>query len=92
MGLYYASCRLHYILNGFNRFIFVNYLFIHTHHSRFIPEGVAEESQIFETPTFYQNYLAMRNNADVIGGKPIAVSLSILGVNAINSLVAFYDI
>jgi hypothetical protein len=26
-----------------------------TYHSRFIPEGVAEASQIFETPTFYQN-------------------------------------
>jgi hypothetical protein len=27
----------------------------------------------FETPTFYQNDLAMRNTADVTGGKPIAV-------------------
>jgi hypothetical protein len=26
-----------------------------------------------ETPTFYQNDLAMRNTADVKGGKPIAV-------------------
>jgi hypothetical protein len=26
-----------------------------------------------ETLTFYQNYLAMRNTADVTGGKPIAV-------------------
>jgi hypothetical protein len=35
----------------------------------------------------------MRNTADVTGGKPIAVSSqSISGVNAINSLVAFYDI
>jgi hypothetical protein len=34
----------------------------------------------------------MRNTADVSGGKPIAVLLqSILGVNAINPLVAFYD-
>jgi hypothetical protein len=41
----------------------------------FIPGGVAEASLIFpETPTFYQNYLAiMSNTADVTGGKPIAV-------------------
>jgi hypothetical protein len=35
----------------------------------------------------------MRNTADVIGGKPIAVLLqSISGVSAINPLVAFYDV
>jgi hypothetical protein len=35
----------------------------------------------------------MRNNADVTGGKPIAVFLqSISGVSAIDPLVAFYDI
>jgi hypothetical protein len=35
----------------------------------------------------------MRNTADVIGGKAIAVLLqSISGVSAINPLVAFYDI
>jgi hypothetical protein len=35
----------------------------------------------------------MRNTADVTGGKPIAVFLqSILGVSAINPLIAFYDI
>jgi hypothetical protein len=40
---------------------------------------------ISETPTFYQNYLAMSNTAYVTGGKPIAVLLqSISGVNAIN--------
>jgi hypothetical protein len=34
----------------------------------------------------------MRNTADVIGGKPIAVLLQyISGVSAINPLVAFYD-
>jgi hypothetical protein len=27
----------------------------------------------FETPTFYQNYLAMSNTADVTVGKPLAV-------------------
>jgi hypothetical protein len=46
-----------------------------------------------ETPTFYQYYLAMSNTADVTNGKPIAVwSQSILAVNTINLLVAFYDI
>jgi hypothetical protein len=35
----------------------------------------------------------MSNTADVTGGKPMAVcSQSTSGVNAINSLVAFYDI
>jgi hypothetical protein len=44
-------------------------------------------------PTFYQNYLAMRNTANVTGGKPVAVLLqSISGVSAINPIVAFYDI
>jgi hypothetical protein len=43
--------------------------FVHTYHSRFIPEGVAESFHI----SFYQNYLAIRNTADVTGGKPIAI-------------------
>jgi hypothetical protein len=35
----------------------------------------------------------MKNTADVTGGKPIAVLLQyILGVSAIDPLVAFYDI
>jgi hypothetical protein len=35
----------------------------------------------------------MNNNADVTGGKPVAVFLqSISGVSAINPLVALYDI
>jgi hypothetical protein len=70
-----------------------------------LPEGVAKAFQTpyirysSETPTFYQNYLAMSectklamsNTADVTG-KPIAVwSQSISGVN-INPLVAFYYI
>jgi hypothetical protein len=66
---------------------------MHTYLSRFIPEEVAEASQtLSETPTFYQNYLAVSNTADVTG-KLIAVrSQSISDVNTINSLVAFYDI
>jgi hypothetical protein len=43
-----------------------------------------------ETPTFYQNDLAMRNTTDVIDGKPIAVwSQSIYGVRAVHLEVAF---
>jgi hypothetical protein len=46
-----------------------------------------------KTPTFYQNDFAMRNTADVTGGQPIAVWLqSISGGDAVNPLVAFYDI
>jgi hypothetical protein len=62
---------------------------IHAYHLRFMPE--AEASQIFlKTPTFYQNYLAIRDTADVTGGKPIAVwSQSLSGVSAINHLHAF---
>jgi hypothetical protein len=51
--------------------------YIHTYHSRLIPEGVAEASHGLkyssQTPMFYQNDLAMRNTTDVTGSKPIAV-------------------
>jgi hypothetical protein len=43
---------------------------MYTYHSRFIPERVAETSQISKTPAFYQNDLAMRNTADGTSGKP----------------------
>jgi hypothetical protein len=57
-----------------------------------IPAGVAEVFQIFLQDTHVLPKL-VRNTADVIGGKPIAVLLqSISGVSAINPLVAFYDI
>jgi hypothetical protein len=62
------------------------------YHSRFIPEGVAELSHIFLRDTHVVPKLAMRNIADVTGGKPIAALLSISGVSAINPLVAFYGI
>jgi hypothetical protein len=70
------------------------HIYIHTYHSRFIPEGVAEVSQISLRDTHVlPKLLAMRNTADVKGVKPIAVLLqSISGVSAINLLVAFYDI
>jgi hypothetical protein len=65
---------------------------LHTYHSRFIPERVAEVSQIFLRDTHGLPKL-VRNTADVTGGKPMAVLLhSISGVSAINPLVAFYDI
>jgi hypothetical protein len=56
--------------------------------------SILETSQIFlRDPSFYQNYLAVSNTADVTGGIPIAVwSQSISGVSAINFLVAFYNI
>jgi hypothetical protein len=48
---------------------------IHTYHSRFIPEGVAEASRIFlPNAHVLPKLLAMTNTADVTGGKPIAVS------------------
>jgi hypothetical protein len=44
-------------------------------------------------PHFTKIDSAIRNTADVTGGKPIAVLLqSISGVGAINPLVTFYDI
>jgi hypothetical protein len=68
-------------------------VYLHTYHSRFIPKGVAEISQIFLRDTHVLPKLAMRNTADVTGGKPIAVLLqSISGVCAITPLVAFYAI
>jgi hypothetical protein len=42
----------------------------YTYHSRFIPERAAKTFQIFLRD---QNDLAMKNTADITGGKPIAV-------------------
>jgi hypothetical protein len=56
-----------------NMFLLIQ-LYIHTYHSRLIPEGVAEAPRYnSETPTFYQNYFGMRNTADVKDGKPMAI-------------------
>jgi hypothetical protein len=52
--------------------IFESLIFTYIHHSRFIPEGVAEVSQIFLRDTHVLSKL-LRNTADVTGGKPIAV-------------------
>jgi hypothetical protein len=69
------------------------HIYIHTYHSRFIPEGVAEISQTFLRDTHVLPKLAMRNTEDMTGGKPIAVSLQFIsGIIAINPLVAIYDI
>jgi hypothetical protein len=59
----------------------------------FYPRRGSRDISDITPPTFYQHKLAMKNTADVTVGKPIAVLLqSILGVSAINLLVAFYDI
>jgi hypothetical protein len=73
---------------------------VFTHIHAYIPlrpyprRGSRGISDIPLRPTFYQNKLAMRNTADVTGGKPIAVFLQSIsgGVSFINPLVAFYDI
>jgi hypothetical protein len=44
-----------------------NLRYIHTHHPRSIPEGVAGHFRSPETPTCYRNDLAMSYNADVTG-------------------------
>jgi hypothetical protein len=42
--------------------------YLHTYHSRSIPKGEQRHLKYSsETPTFYQNYLAIRNTADVTG-------------------------
>jgi hypothetical protein len=47
------------------------YIYIHTYHSRFIPEGDRDISDIPpEHPHFYQNDLAMKITGDVAGSKP----------------------
>jgi hypothetical protein len=69
----------------------LNKLYIHTYHSRFIPEGIAEVSQIFLRDTHVLPKLVSYEE-HYTGGKPIAVLLhSISGVSAINPLVTFYD-
>jgi hypothetical protein len=59
-----------------------------TYHSRFIPERV--EEVFWNTHVLLK--LAVKNTADVTGGKPIAVSLQSISVSAINPLVAFCNI
>jgi hypothetical protein len=60
------------------------YTYIHTYHSHFILEGVAELSQILlRDAHVLPNYSAMSTTADVTGSKLIAVLLlSISGISA----------
>jgi hypothetical protein len=47
-----------------------------TYHSRFVPERVPEASKIFlARQLFYQNDIAMVNNADVTGNKFIVLAV-----------------
>jgi hypothetical protein len=70
-----------------------HHTYIHTTHALSLKGQQGRLKYSSETPTFYQNYLAMRNTADVTGGKPIAVWLQyISGGDAVNPFVAFYDI
>jgi hypothetical protein len=56
------------------RYIHFIYTYIH-YHSSFISEGVAEVSQIFlqDAHVLQKLLTGMRNTADEIGSKPIAV-------------------
>jgi hypothetical protein len=48
--------------------------YIHTYHSNFISEGVAEASRVLLLDYyFYQNCLAIRNTAVVTGGKSFTI-------------------
>jgi hypothetical protein len=65
--------------------VYFNYIYIHTYHARFIPEGFAEASQIFLRDAHVLPKLVFEfekiYSAEMIVGKPIAVySQSILGV------------
>jgi hypothetical protein len=72
-------------------------LYIHTTHAlslngqqRHLRYSSRDTRKTWVSYPFYQNLLAMRNIADVIGGKSIAVLLqSISGVSAINPLSPF---
>jgi hypothetical protein len=68
------------------------YIHIHRYHSRLIPEGVAETSQIFlRHPILPKRELRqILQTWQVVSPSPSSQSIS--GVNAINFLFAFYDI
>jgi hypothetical protein len=88
MMIYSRHSRLFSPKEAFTRLV----LYINTTHALSAKEKLTRRYSS-ETPTLYQNYLAMSKTADVICGKLITVWLqSISGVSAINPLVAFYDI
>jgi hypothetical protein len=67
--------------------------YIHTYHSRFIPEGVAEVSQIFLRDTHVLPKLASyEEHCRRDRWQTHRLLLAVSGVIAINPLVAFYDI
>jgi hypothetical protein len=74
MSAYFESCHCHSNVQyvKVKTIAGQNYFYIHTYHSRFISDGVAEVSQIFLRDTHALAKLAMRNTADVTGGKPIS--------------------
>jgi hypothetical protein len=62
-----SKTKYYYIY--YNIYNYHIYIIIHTYHSRYIPQGVAEASQIFLRHVHvYQNDLAMKNAARVTGG------------------------
>jgi hypothetical protein len=73
-------------------------MYVNTFHSRLIPKGVAEVSQIFlrdahVLPKLLRYDSSLLHTADMTGDKSIAVcSQSISGASAVNPLAAFYDI
>jgi hypothetical protein len=87
-----SICNKKYINISLNHIIIIHtnkYILI-TIYPRRVSRGV---SDIAPRPTFYQNYLTVRNTADVTGSNPIVVwSQSISGVNAINPIVTLYDV
>jgi hypothetical protein len=81
--LCFGNSTCGFILWGVRCVVFT-YIYIH---SRVIPDIPPRHLR------FTKNLLAMRNTADVTGGKPITDLLqSISGVSAIIPLVAFYDV
>jgi hypothetical protein len=67
------------------------YTNIHTIHALYPMGPQRHRRYSFDTPTFYQNDLAMRYAIEVTDGKPIAVH-SQSGASADYPLVDFYNI
>jgi hypothetical protein len=67
-------------------------ILIQIYHSRLISEGVAEASEIFYPPTFYQNYLAIHCRRDRCGKPRRLIAVYLRGKwykhnNSNNSLI-----
>jgi hypothetical protein len=74
---------------------FKDFFLLYTYHLRFIPEGVAEVSQIFLRDTHVLVKLASYEEhcrCDRWSAHLRLIAVSISGVSAINPLVAFHDI